>query len=146
MGLDMYLKARKYTSKYQLKEFNKKLLKLGKIDTTNTESAELVIQVGYWRKANHIHKWFVDRFQEGEDNCRSSSVNREQLQELLKLRKKIKEDTSKAEELLPVQEGFFFGTYEYDEWYFDGIDATIEIIERVLKIDNDWDFEYHSSW
>ena len=123
-------------------------MKLGKIDTTYLESAELVIEVGYWRKANHIHKWFVDRVQEGNDwNCGNSyCVEREQLQELLKLCKEIKEDNSKAEELLPVQEGFFFGTYEYDEWYFDGIDATIEIIERVLKIDNDWDFEYHSSW
>lgn len=22
------------------------------------------IEVGYWRKANHIHKWFVDNVQE----------------------------------------------------------------------------------
>ena len=142
----MYLKAKNYTSKYSNKELNKKLLKLGKIDTTNLESAELVIEVGYWRKANHIHKWFVDRVQEGEDNCRIFSVSREQLKELLKLCKEIKDDNSKAEELLPFHKGFFFGTYEYDEWYFDGINETIEIIERVLKIDNNWDFEYRSSW
>ena len=149
MGLDMYLKAKNYTSKYSNKELNKKLLKLGKIDTTNLESAELVIEVGYWRKANHIHKWFVDRVQEGEDNCRIFSVSREQLKELLKLCKEIKDDNSKAEELLPFH-------YEYDgalaylppssEWYFDVINETIEIIERVLKIDNNWDFEYRSSW
>ena len=146
MGLDMYLKARKYTSKYTDKELNKKLLKLSKIDTTNTESAELVIQVGYWRKANHIHKWFVDNVQEGEDNCRNYDVSKEQLKDLLKLCKEIKEENSKAEELLPSQTGFFFGSYEYDEWYFDGINETIEIIERVLKIDEDWSFEYNSCW
>tara|TARA_R100001530_G_scaffold134543_1_gene109608 strand:+ start:460 stop:900 length:441 start_codon:yes stop_codon:yes gene_type:complete len=146
MGLDMYLKARKYTSKYTDKELNKKLLKLSKIDTTNTESAELVIQVGYWRKANHIHKWFVDNVQEGADNCRNYDVSKEQLKDLLKLCKEIKEENSKAEELLPSQTGFFFGSYEYDEWYFDGINETIEIIERVLKIDEDWSFEYNSCW
>lgn len=146
MGLDMYLKARKYTSKYTDKELNKKLLKLSKIDTTNTESAELVIQVGYWRKANHIHKWFVDNVQEGEDNCRNYDVSKEQLKDLLKLCKEIKEENSKAEELLPSQTGFFFGSYEYDEWYFDGINETIEIIERVLKIDEEWSFEYNSCW
>ncbi len=146
MGLDMYLKARKYTSKYTDKELNKKLLKLSKIDTTNTESAELVIQVGYWRKANHIHKWFVDNIQEGADNCRNYDVSKEQLKDLLKLCKEIKEENSKAEELLPSQEGFFFGSYEYDEWYFDGINETIEIIERVLKIDEEWGFEYNSCW
>ena len=142
----MYLKATKYTSKYTDKELNKKLLKLSKIDTTNTESAELVIQVGYWRKANHIHKWFVDNVQEGEDNCRNYDVSKEQLKDLLKLCKEIKEENSKAEELLPSQTGFFFGSYEYDEWYFDGINETIEIIERVLKIDEDWSFEYNSCW
>lgn len=26
-------------------------------------------EVGYWRKANHIHKWFVDNIQDGEDDC-----------------------------------------------------------------------------
>lgn len=26
-------------------------------------------EVGYWRKANHIHKWFVDNIQNGVDDC-----------------------------------------------------------------------------
>jgi hypothetical protein len=26
-------------------------------------------EVGYWRKANHIHKWFVDHIQNGIDDC-----------------------------------------------------------------------------
>ena len=26
-------------------------------------------EVGYWRKANHIHKWFVDHIQDGIDDC-----------------------------------------------------------------------------
>lgn len=26
-------------------------------------------EIGYWRKANHIHKWFVDCVQDGEDDC-----------------------------------------------------------------------------
>ena len=38
--------------------------------------------VGYWRKANHIHKWFVDNVQDGEDDCREYDVSIEQLHEL----------------------------------------------------------------
>lgn len=26
-------------------------------------------KVGYWRKANHIHNWFVENIQDGEDDC-----------------------------------------------------------------------------
>lgn len=26
-------------------------------------------QIGYWRKANHIHRWFVENVQDGIDDC-----------------------------------------------------------------------------
>lgn len=40
-------------------------------------------EIGYWRKANHIHKWFVDNVQKGEDDCREYIVERNQLGDLL---------------------------------------------------------------
>ena len=38
--------------------------------------------VCYWRKANHIHKWFVDHVQGGDDDCKRYSVSLNQLSEL----------------------------------------------------------------
>jgi hypothetical protein len=38
--------------------------------------------VGYWRKANHIHNWFVENVQCGVDNCGSYIVSRDQLVQL----------------------------------------------------------------
>ncbi len=43
----------------------------------------------YWRKANHIHKWFVDNVQEGNDDCGTYDVSIEQLTELRDLCKKV---------------------------------------------------------
>lgn len=40
-------------------------------------------QVGYWRKANAIHNWFVINCGEGEDNCQEYRVYDKQLQKLL---------------------------------------------------------------
>lgn len=40
-------------------------------------------EVGYWRKANAIHKWFVDNVQNGEDDCGDYSVSKELLEKLL---------------------------------------------------------------
>lgn len=40
------------------------------------------IYVGYWRKANQIHKWFVENVQDGEDDCKEYYVSREQLEKL----------------------------------------------------------------
>lgn len=60
----------------------------------------------------------------------------------------VVEDPSVAQQLLPTQAGFFFGSYEYDEWYVKQIDETIEIIENLLATTN-FDEEmiyYVSSW
>ena len=41
-------------------------------------------QVGYWRKANAIHNWFVDHVQDGEDDCcYHQEVTKEIIEELL---------------------------------------------------------------
>lgn len=48
-------------------------------------------EIGYWRKANAIHKWFVDNVQDGEDDCGYYEVNKEQLEELLNICKLIKD-------------------------------------------------------
>lgn len=41
-------------------------------------------QVGYWRKANQIHRWFVEHVQDGEDDCQyHHEVTREDLVELM---------------------------------------------------------------
>ncbi len=55
-------------------------------------------------------------------------------------------DTKEIEELLPTTSGFFFGATNYDEYYFNDLELTIEIIDKCLKLSENWDFEYHSSW
>ena len=41
-------------------------------------------EVGYWRKANHIHNWFVENVQDGVDDCAyHDEVTKEDLEELL---------------------------------------------------------------
>lgn len=60
MGLDMYLLKQ---------EGKKKKLK----------------EIGYWRKANHIHHWFVDNVQKGVDDCGIYVVHPVQLIDLLEL-------------------------------------------------------------
>lgn len=46
-------------------------------------------QIGCWRKANHIHKWFVDNVQNGVDECDTYEVTKEQLEDLLSVCKKV---------------------------------------------------------
>ena len=65
----------------------------------------------------------------------------------MELCKTVLADKTRAEELLPVTEGFFFGGYEYDEWYFTYLKNTVEMLNKVLKnVPAGWDFTYRSSW
>jgi hypothetical protein len=100
--------------------------------------------VGYWRKANQIHKWFVDNVQKGNDDCKEYYVSEEKIKELYDLCTQINSNPEKAEELLPSHPGFFFGSYEYDEYYIKDIKHTIEILEPLLNSDNS--IYYSSSW
>lgn len=158
MGLDMYLYAKQsFIDKEWQKEddarrlTHRELVKTLDCDKfickSNLGSIVTSVEVAYWRKANGIHQWFVDKCQDGNDDCRAAYVSRDKLTELLNICKQITADNSLAEELLPTQGGFFFGSTEYDEWYFNDIKSTITELEAVLAdTPEDWWFEYQSSW
>jgi hypothetical protein len=106
----------------------------------------ITVEAGYWRKANQIHNWFVANVQEGKDECQESHVSREQLKELREVCQKVLDNNELAEQLLPTKEGFFFGGKDYDQWYFDDLKETIEVIDNALAMPEQWDFNYRSSW
>ena len=145
MGLDMYLNAKQFTSKeYFRPELYSKLVQHAPFAL---DHATLEVNVAYWRKVNAVHRWFVINVQNSNDDCGEYHVTREKLQELLDICKLIELNPDSAPELLPIQQGFFFGSYEYDKWYFEDIKQTIEQIESILKeVPADWDITYHSSW
>jgi hypothetical protein len=154
MGLDMYLSAKKYMSKYfdhadieRIEKINDIFGVVG-IEDEDYGAEEVKFRVAYWRKDNAIHYWFVRTCQDGEDDCREYWVSREQLQELIDLCKKVLEDITKADDLLPTRSGFFFGDTAYDEWYTEGLKYTAERLEKILA-DPAFakaDFYYQSSW
>ena len=102
-------------------------------------------ECAYWRKANQIHAWFVDNVQDGEDDCGSYEVSGEQLLELVELCKEVLEKRTKdfSEATLPTCAGFFFGSYEYDDYYYEDIENTINQLQNVKPNDT---FTYSSSW
>ncbi len=107
------------------------------------ESREIL----YWRKANQIHGWFVDTFMNGIDECQIVYISWGVLQDLKDICKQILEDHSLAEELLPTREGFFFGSYEYDEDYFQELEDTVKAIDEIdLEDISDCDLFYNASW
>jgi hypothetical protein len=104
-------------------------------------------EVIYWRKANAIHRWFVDNIQDGSDECEDHEVTADQLRELKDICLKVVQNPILADELLPTRSGFFFGSTEYDEWYHDEILRTYEYLSDLLsEAPEDEVFTYWSSW
>lgn len=167
MGLDMYLdKSFAVGGKYRVKRgqedrelnFGKDpLMYDGRADELVlplSEIKEVTVEVAYWRKANHIHQWFVENVQDGEDDCRPYYVETDKLRELLATCEKVLENHDLAEELLPTRAGFFFGSTEYDEYYFEAVKYTADALREELNGVPDGDmwrygfyhYTYRSSW
>ena len=88
-------------------------------------------QVGYFRKVNFLVAYFADLGFDVE-NQTPLSITKEDAQVLLERCKQVLTDHSKAEELLPTMSGFFFGSTEYDEYYFDDVKKVANFIENEL--------------
>lgn len=58
----------------------------------------------------------------------------------------VYEDTETAIELLPPQEGFFFGSTEIDTYYMEDLIYTIETLNQELKNNKSGEFYYNASW
>jgi hypothetical protein len=147
MGLDMYLTAKRYI--FDFDDSGKALRDhLEDLKVNGMTVKELSYEAGYWRKANHIHKWFVDNVQGGADNCGEYLVSVNDLEMLLALVNEVLAHTKKAKDLLPTSNGFFFGSDLYDDGYYDDLIHTKAIIENVLSIPDrhKYDIYYSSSW
>lgn len=129
------------------------------------ESYEIKPRIGYWRKANAIHAWFI-RDQE-KDDCNPFAVSIEELQQLKGICEQILAKPSQilADQLLPTKSGFFFGPTDLNDedtmqWYLDDLRDTIKIIDRAQTLQDWYDafssndvnkpawlsFEYRASW
>ena len=178
MGLDQYL--RRCTSVHSFWLNSPKIKELGlapKIILEDLEDIDpdkicsIVEEICYWRKCNAIHRWFVENVQEGEDDCGTYYVGRDQLKELLTTCEEIWEfylenknnhgqPNEEAKQFalvgLPNGEGFFFGNQSYDKDYFEWqIQPTIEMLKPIVgnygTVDGSeslllQQFEYQASW
>lgn len=139
MGLDMYLVKHIYP--------RQRNIIVDGVEIKNVQ--HLVQEVIYWRKANAIHKWFVDNVQEGKDDCGEYYVPYEFLQNLYNITNIVLTYPQKASDLLSTSNGFFFGPTEYDEMYFEDLRYTKNALEELFKEERSSDtssFYYHSSW
>ena len=158
MGLDMYLRASEYVYRHNFNRqadedtinplFNEIISRIeleDVIDKSGFAGLTIDVPMGYWRKSNMIHHWFVNNLADGVDECQPITVRREDLEQLKEVCINVIAVPEMAEELLPTGSGFFFGSTDYDEYYFGDLNDTLGILTRCLESKFDY-FEYQASW
>jgi len=157
MGLDMYLSKRTYVQNWdhQTPEQRHTVTVTGPLARAiDSERVSYIVEeVAYWRKANAIHAWFVRRCQDGNDDCRDASVQDQDLRDLVDLCESLLAEyatdpeaaTVRATTALPPQVGFFFGSSDIDQSYWDDLRDTVTKLRPCLG-DQVSDYYYRSSW
>lgn len=91
-------------------------------------------QIGYFRKVNFLVSYFNKSKSKNE-----IKITKKEVKELLRLcnivlkyHKENPDDKIVASKVLPTQDGFFFGSTDYDEYYYEDVRAVKEYIENDL--------------
>jgi hypothetical protein len=86
----------------------------------------------YYRKVNFLYAYFADRLD--NEQC---IVTLADCKKIIKYAETILEtrDTDLAAKLLPTQSGFFFGSTEYNDYYFDDVR---DVLEQFSEYIDDW--------
>ena len=89
------------------------------------------VEIANFRKVNFLFKFFEDKI--GDRNPTTIEVTTDDLEELRERCIKVLTDHTLAETLLPTCSGFFFGSTEYDKYYFKDVLQVLDTCESLLK-------------
>ena len=150
----MYLSKRTYVKRWehQREEFKHDVIvnRGGKPrpDIDSDRISEVIEEIMYWRKANQIHRWFVENVQDGVDDCGEYQVSENSLKELLAVCEQVLDTRDTGD--LPRSSGFFFGDTSIDDFYYIDIADTVKRLTEELRLHKEskgsGDFYYQSSW
>ena len=110
--------------------------------------------LAYFRKVNFIQKFFEDKYEVPDDE--RVPITKEDLQGLADLCDRVmskfeewdgakealdsddyveppKHIQDYADELLPTCDGFFFGSTDYDNWYFNNVKDVRDTVREILQ-------------
>lgn len=90
----------------------------------------------YFRKYNWLYGWVRRKLKLQElKNCEHYKLHRSMINDLIEDISKVLSDHSLAEKVLPTEDGFFFGSTKYDDWYFEDLqDAMRQLTELQTEM------------
>lgn len=84
--------------------------------------------VGYFRKVNSVYAYFQHKLTDER-----AWITKEDCEDIVDRCNKVLKDHSLAESLFPTQSGFFFGSTDYDKWYFNDLKDVRKQFKGFIK-------------
>lgn len=88
------------------------------------------VEVGDFRKFGALFGW-VNNNISIIGNCKDIMISKEKILELLSMLETLTKDN--CSENFPTCSGFFFGSTDYDEWYWEDVDSLKTTLSIVLE-------------
>lgn len=106
--------------------------------------------LGYFRKVNFLVKFFEERGFDVE-NQTPLVINKDDAKELLSACEEVLKDNSKASEILPTMSGFFFGSTDYNDYYYKDVEEVRNYVKNKLlpefdTLDEDEEIYFETSY
>jgi len=137
MGLDMYLEKRTYVKRWKHQKADERTYVRVQVGgkahpTIQPKRVSYIIEeVGYWRKANAIHNWFIENCADGVDNGRDVYVDKSQLEVLLELVTEVLDKVVLKKGMIENGQRLTGGEWEpilEEGLYIDNIDVARELL------------------
>ena len=86
----------------------------------------------YFRKVNFVFAYYQN-IGKMVDDC-YAFTDADDIDDLISRCERVLKDHKQADYLLPTQSGFFFGSTDYDKWYFDDVKDCLRQMKKFRKL------------
>ena len=92
-------------------------------------------QLAYFRKVNFLHHFIETVVLDNQPtNTDDIDLSTDTLKDLIDRCESVLANHDIAALLLPTASGFFFGSTDYDEWYFRDVERVLEAARKALAM------------
>lgn len=88
--------------------------------------------IAYFRKINFLIDYFENYAKYEIENLKYVDIDEESVIELINRCQQVLKDHSLAKDLLPIKEGFYFESTEYDKYYFEDVEEVLNTMTNII--------------
>lgn len=120
---------------FKIYQYTKGVLDLPELEEKIKDEVNMAYEEydAYFRKVNFIFYYFDQTIGTMQDQW-FAFVKPEDVDDLIDRCERVLKDHKLAHELLPTQSGFFFGSTDYDDWYFSDVKSCLKQMKKYRKL------------